>query len=193
MQIDRDALSRQYRSMADEELLALEPAELTEVARKCYQAEIERRGLHFAAEEDEGGEEVSPETAGDLEHDWMETAECACSFAQAGSSYAEEGDRACDVLRAADVPCQVILEEGTETQQALLKVMVPSALALKATSVLDVEIFNDESEGAWRGHLEHLSDADLRALHPDSVCAGWLDMAARYRRIYLEELERRRA
>jgi hypothetical protein len=53
MKITLEDLKASYRNMSDEELLDLNPGELTEMARKCYDGEMERRGLNAeAAEED---------------------------------------------------------------------------------------------------------------------------------------------
>ena len=43
MQITPEELKRAYAQMADEELIAIETDELTEVARECHAAEMERR------------------------------------------------------------------------------------------------------------------------------------------------------
>lgn len=193
MQIDREALSRHYQSLSDDELLALDRHELTEVAQQCYDDEMESRGLLLGEGEEPAGIAHDDFEPGDhVAPDWLDTAECATSFSLTGSSYAEEGKHACDVLLSAGVPCDVLLEDGTDGNAGLLKVMVPMALHLKASAVLDKEIFNKELESAWVPHLEALSDDELRALHPDAVCAGWLDLAARYKRIYQDELARRR-
>ena len=45
MKITADDLSRSYRAMSDGELLAMDQGELTDIARKCLEQEMERRGL----------------------------------------------------------------------------------------------------------------------------------------------------
>jgi hypothetical protein len=45
MKITADDLSRSYRAMSDEQLLAMDQDELTDIARKTLEAEMERRGL----------------------------------------------------------------------------------------------------------------------------------------------------
>lgn len=45
MKITADDLSRSYRAMSDEELLAMDQGELTDIARKTLEQEMERRGL----------------------------------------------------------------------------------------------------------------------------------------------------
>lgn len=55
MKITLEDLKASYRNMSDEELLDLNPGELTEMARKAYEGEIERRGLSAEAEEEQAG------------------------------------------------------------------------------------------------------------------------------------------
>ena len=64
-------------------------------------------------------------------------------------------------------------------------------LALDATSVLDREMFHEEKEDAWRNHFEELSDRKLQALNPEVFCGGYLDLVARRRRAYEDEVARR--
>jgi hypothetical protein len=81
----------------------------------------------------------------------------------------------------------------TSEEEGLLSVMVPGALSLKASSVLDRDMFNEELEETWRTHFDHLSDEELRALRPDELCAGLLDRATRLKRAYEEAVAQRRA
>ena len=43
MQVDLEYLRRQYASLSDEALLALDRSELVETAQKCYDEELVRR------------------------------------------------------------------------------------------------------------------------------------------------------
>jgi len=70
--------------------------------------------------------------------------------------------------------------------------MVPGNLNMRATSVLEREIFNAEFEENWKTHLEALSDEELRALDPEAAFCGLFDRVERVNRVYEEELERRR-
>jgi hypothetical protein len=197
VQIDREALSRHYASLSDEELLYIDPAELTEVAQECYDREFERRKLTSEpVAEDASPRHLSADAAGGhdaFEPDWLESASCACSFLQAGASYAGEVDEACEVLHAAGIPCEVVGEEPTEEGPGLIKVMVPAVLNLKANSVLDRDLYNPKLEVEWKALFQDASDSELKALRPDVICAGLLDRAARLRRIYEEEVARRKA
>jgi hypothetical protein len=195
MQIDREGLRRHYASLADEELLAIDPADLTEVARECLEHEIQQRNLTDSDEESE------PETE-DYFHppeedpDWLETAAIACNFsAPPGVVAAPEAAQACDVLRAAGIPSHITVIDADPQRETYMEyqVMVPGALSLKATAILDKEIFNAELEANWKTHLENLSDRELGALRPADICLGLVDRVERLKRVYREEVERRSA
>ncbi len=177
-----------------EELLALDPDELTDVALKCYEGELGRRDL--LAEAPEETAEVALDSSGednlDAEPDWLETAAIACSFtAHPGSVVAPEAAQARDVLLAAGIPCQMNEVPESEERSAEYQVMVPGALSLKAGSILDKEIFNPQQEADWRAHLAELSDAELGVLSPAIICEGFLDRARRLKRAYEDEIVRR--
>lgn len=199
MEIDREALRRHYESMGDEELLDLDPNELTDVARQFYEQEMQSRNLAGSAEAE--AEEDFSDSGGpafEAEPDWIETAAIACAFhAVPGSAEAPKAAHACDVLRAAGVPCHIDEvppdpEDESGSRFTEYRVMVPGALSLIAASILDKEIFNVEQEADWKTHLEALSDEELRLLNPAAICEGFLDRAARLKRVYENELNRRR-
>lgn len=192
MQIDRDALSRHYASLSEDELLALDREDLTETAQEIYDLELQKRHLTAGEEEETQNEPIYLEAEGGADPDWLESGSCACSFqAGAGNSpYAQEAERACEILRHAGVPSQVV-PEHSENAPDMLNVMVPGPLHLKASSLLDRDLFNEEMEETWRTHFAELSDDELSALTPDILCAGFLDRAARLKRIFLEEKDRR--
>jgi len=188
MEISRDDLARHYASLSDEELLAIDQDELTDLALGCYKAEISRR--HFD-EDPAASPQTRIHTPIEVPPDWLDTAASACSFAaSSGRRYAEDAERACNILLDAGIPAEAVGEER-EGEPDLLHVMVPGALSLKAASILDRDLFNEEMEESWRTHFEELSDEQLRALHPDDLCAGLLDRAARLKRVYEEALAQR--
>lgn len=193
MEISRRELETRYASFTDDQLLAIDPNDLTELAQQCYRAEVERRRLPEKTEPDEGAlNDEEPETdAYDESPDWLDTAVTACSFqAGTGRQYAQDAEQACAILDDAGIPSQVV-NEHHDGQPDLLNVMVPSSLSLKAISILDRDLFNAELEETWRIHFDQLPDEDLRALHTDDLCAGLLDRAARLKRVYEEALLRR--
>ena len=199
MQINLDDLRDHYRSLTEDELLEIERAELTEAAQKCYDEEIARRGLSASQEpatESEPEEELEALDTS-IDADWLADAAIACSYTSVpGSTAAADADHARDVLQEAGIPSQVsVLDNDPNNADSPtfpeFRVMVPGPLNLKATSVLDKEIFNEGLETAWRSHFEALTDAQLQALSPDVICAGLADRIARLKRAYHDELARR--
>ena len=199
MQINLDDLRDHYRSLTEDELLEIERADLTEAAQRCYDEEISRRGLRDhrdPAPQPEPEEEPEPVDM-DADPDWLKDAAIACSYTSVpGGTAATDADHARDVLQEAGIPCQISVEENDPNNAdgprfPEFRVMVPGALNLKATAVLDTEVFNEGLETEWRSHFEALTDAQLRALSPDVICAGLADRIARLKRAYNDELARR--
>ena len=182
MQVDPESLRQHYRSLSDEELSALRREELIEMAQE--------------SELVEGGEDYEDASAeGEVEPDWLQDAACVASFVSGGSA-ASDVDEACLALRRAGIPCQISTVEvapssGDRPAQHEYRAMVPAPLTLKATSILDKEIFNPQIEADWRIHLESLTDTELAALNPDVICAGLFDLIARLKRSYNDEVSRR--
>ena len=201
MQITSEELRRHYASLSDEEIEEIDPAGLTEVARKCYEREVDARGLTAEAAPPGAREDAveDVEESYEAEPDWLEHAACACSYtAFPGTNHAPEAARAHDALVAAGVPCHLSVSSpdgGSEDPQAYeeYRVLVPESLNLKATSVLDKEIFNAELEADWRAHFAALSEEELREVRPEVVCAGLLDRVDRLTRAYKDEVARRRS
>jgi hypothetical protein len=197
LQVTPDELRQYYASLSDEMLLQIDPADLTDAARRCYESEFAERRLTpdagpLPAEEDvQEGFEVEP--------DWLEHAACPCSFtAVPGSNHAPDAERAREVLLAAGIPCHLSVtppDPRIEDSQRFdeYRVLVPASLNLKAISVLDKEIFNADLEADWTTHFADLSDEELRALNPDVICAGLLDRVDRLTRAYNDEIARRRS
>jgi hypothetical protein len=57
MKLTAEDFTRQYRAMSDEELLAIDPEALQEIARKCHEAEKARRQLAEPLDSEEEPEE----------------------------------------------------------------------------------------------------------------------------------------
>ena len=118
------------------------------------------------------------------------------------SSYLEshgaiaDADDAYKALRAAGIPCRIdeTLSEPEPAQppRKLLQVVVPTSLTLQATSVLDRDLHNPWLEMDWRTHLSSLTDEELTKVTPEVICAGLLDRTARLKKVYLEELQKRK-
>ena len=203
MSIDPERLRQHYTKLSDEELLALNRDDLTDVAQKYYDWEIKRRGLEAPVEgeqDDEGDEtfRTSLDNASDIEIDDEEGDMFVASSFIVDRSDAAVGDAedARHALVAAGIPCRVeVREVAGEPLSAEghieRQVLVPVEWTLQATSVLDKEIFNPKMEADWKTHLEALSDNQLLALNADDICAGFLDRAERLRKAYRNEIRRR--
>lgn len=211
MRIDPQDLRRQYASLSDEALLALNRNDLIEVAQRCYDDELASRGLarrravkssiardHEATPQVHAVDAVEFDDGDGSQPAWFEEAACACTFvANPGSDAAAQAANAREALKSAGIPCEISQEQidpddGDSPPRYEYRVMVPGALNLWATSVLDKEIFNPELEAEWMTHLEALSSEELRALTPEKICAGFLDRAERLRKAYEDEIARRK-
>src|SRR5579884_1809922 len=75
VEIDSDYLRRHYAAMSDEALLSIDPSELVESARTCYQAELARRrsAPHLP------GPEKTRAVSG-VFRDWLDDAACVGIF-----------------------------------------------------------------------------------------------------------------
>lgn len=190
MQISREDLSKHYASLSDLKLLAISRNELTDLALQCYDREVKHRPLSDKTDPDEIALKIAAHDG--VPPNWLDTAATACSFqVGTGQRYAEEAERACTILRDAGIPSQVVTEHEDGVMPDLISVMVPGALSLKATSVLDRDMFNQELEETWKNHFDELSDAELCILNPDDLCSGLFDRAVHLKRVYEEALARR--
>jgi hypothetical protein len=192
MQIDRGELGRYYTSLSDEELLSLDPDELTETAQAIYDLEIKRRGLSEKPLDLEEPEVFVRSTEG-AAPDWLQDAVLACTFDIVRGD--DNAARGVAVLQAAGIPSQIEVtrEEavGRFPASARLNVMVPLSLALHAAGVLDRDLLNEEYEAEWRTHLKMLSDQALSQLNPEIFCAGLQDRLTRIKKAYTEEIAAR--
>lgn len=205
MRIDPEDFRRHYAMLSDEALFALNRSELIETAQACYDEEVAHRKAALQEPQEPSAtpeNEVEFDDEFDLDSeeapDWLDEAACACAFTVSpGAEFTPDLAKARAVLRAAEIPCYVTLEQvenppSANRQRSEYCVMVPGALNLHAASVLDRDMFNADQEDNWRAQLQTLSDEDLHRLNPDVFCAGLLDRAARLRRAYEEEVARRK-
>ena len=195
MPVNAAQLRQHYVSLSDEELLAIDPNDLTEVAKNCYESEIQRRGISVtqpsAPTEDKPATAPEWEQAGSGgESDDGDTF-VACTFTDIRGSSATDAEEAYRLLKAAGIPCRIEVHPIEESSSVEHRVVVPSAYILHATSVLDRDYFNPRLESDWKTHLESLTNEQFFRLNVDDICAGLLDRAARLRNAYLEERSRR--
>ena len=209
MQADPEYLREQYALMSDEALLEISREDLVPIAQTCYDDEVARRRLQarrefgeaVAAEEigqeqDAGPVEINP----DERPAWIEDAAVVFSTrVRAGIVVGPDIADASKALAGAGIPCFVEVADISDEVHSNSRwteewrVLVPGNLNLRATSVLDRDIFNNEFEETWRVHLETLSDSELREARPEFVFCGLFDKVERVKRVYQNEIQRRRA
>lgn len=208
MQIDRRELGRHYASLNDEELLSLKRDDLTATAQRILHLEITRRGLNqilvskTEVEETEASfcERDKRIEDGSSDPDWHHDGALACGFAdRPGSDAAERASKAQTTLKAAGIPSHLRVTPEPKLDARVepdnlytLEVLVPVGLALHAASILDRDCFNDYVESDWRDQLKILSDEDMLALDPEIFCAGMLDRVTRMKKVYAEEMAKRK-
>jgi hypothetical protein len=207
MPADLKYLREHYASLSDQALRAVHRADLVDAAQKCYDDEVKQRELASRlrpkpAEETELAEPLDPDAftdaSGDPDQpDWLEDAAAVYSRTDhpGNTQVADDLADARDTLKAAGIPCRLELTEVPEERwpaSHVWRLLVPGHLNLRATSVLERDISNQQFEGTWRAHLETLSDAELRQMNPQAVFCGLFDKVERVKRVYDEELARRR-
>jgi hypothetical protein len=208
MAADLEYLRQHYASLSDQALMAINRSDLVEAAQKCYDDEVVRRNLASRTSraprpvQAEIDEELTPASEApdlDAEPDWLEDAAEVLSRAERpGAAPAEAMVDAQNVLEDAGIPCYLQLAEIPEESSAssppthLWRLLVPGHLNLRAASILDRDIFNQDFEAEWKTHLETLSDEELREMKPEVAFSGLFDRVERVTRAYEEELARRK-
>jgi len=201
--INPEDLRKHYASLSDDALLLLERADLTPAAQKIFDLEVRRRRLDIKSAEEETD---SPSFSffrnsvdkDDEDDSSLENAFTVTTFSGTASGPAEAADARAALL-AFGIPCEITEHEIDPSEDPVplpykeYRVMVPDALSLQATSVLDTAIFNGRLEADWKTQLESLSDEELTALNVDALCAGMLDRVERLRKAYKSEVARRSA
>jgi hypothetical protein len=183
MPVDPEYLRKQYASMSDDALLAVDRSDLVEVAQKCYDDELRSRALS---------------TSGVDAPDWLDDAAEVISWAVSSGQTQSRAEGTREVLDAAGIPCHLELTEAEEEEvhrdskpTHWLRLMVPAKFSLQAASTLERDIYNQDFEDAWKAHLETLSDDELASADPEVTFCGLFDRVERVTRAHREELERR--
>ncbi len=196
MKLDVDYIRRQYASLSDDDLLEIDPSDLVEEARQCFDEELARRGL--SEESATGGNSNGQVSEGDdSEPEWLEEGiSVFVVLGQPGAHRAPKAQHAVTVLRAAGLPVylstqSVESEAGDSPPQVEYHVMVPGELSLHATSVLDREIFNADVEATWVNYFRGLPDEELREADTELLFAGFRDRLRRVTKAYKKEMGRR--
>src|SRR5580692_4503975 len=122
MRIDTQELGRHYASLSDEALLDVDPADLTETARKVYDGELARRKLSHglappavAPAPVDLDEPLEIEDEDESAPEWLENAACACTFAKDAADQGFNAVNARSALRAAGIPCHIVVTPAANT------------------------------------------------------------------------------
>jgi hypothetical protein len=144
MKLDPAELRKQYESLSDDALLAMNREDLVDLARQIYDEEVESRGLGSTAvvgtesgklPENESGEEMVEAAV----YDSRSEARLAKSF-----------------LLSAEIPCE--LENELALDDSPLRLLVPASLLDQALDVLSAEISEEELAAQAEAAGEHESD-----------------------------------
>jgi len=194
-------LRKQYASLNDDALLAIDRSELVEAAQKCLDAEMAARGLRSPVSRKAGNTGDLANEVGDEEEienqdepDWLPDAASAASFTvYPGGDAAIQLDAARHALKSAGIPCYAaVRKDAGPPVSTFYELMIPGAFSLTAQSVLDRDVYNPQLEEEWRNHFETMSDDDFRTLDLASMTAGWQDRVERLTRAYEDELDKRK-
>lgn len=127
MKVSIEEIRRQYADLSDEGLLEIEPEDLMEQARKCYDEELARRGLTR--------EQPAPP------HEVFE-ANTEAMVVAATYSTIEEAQLACDLVRAAGI------RAGLGSQNNTVLLMTPAASLEDVQEILAAPPVSDEELAA---------------------------------------------
>ena len=141
MKLDPAELCKQYDSLSDEALLAMNRGELVDLAQQIYDQELETRGLKSTADV-EGTESPLPQN---------ETGEEMVEAATYESR--SEARLAKSFLLSAEIPCE--LENEFALDNSVLRLLVPASLLDQALDVLAAEISEEELAAQAEAAAEH--------------------------------------
>ncbi len=140
MKLDIDGIRRQYAELSDEALLEIEPADLVDAARRCYDEEVARRQL---------APEVKAEAA-PLDEEELTVAGTYNSL--------DSAKTAREVLRKAGIRAYLANEFPEEEGRTLHKafgdmpLLVPLSMLEAAREIIDAQ---DEGKAIETGYIRH--------------------------------------
>jgi hypothetical protein len=188
MQLDLDYLRGQFASLSDDALLAVNRADLVEVAQRVYDDEVGRRTV--AKTESVIADAKQPP-------DWLDDAVEVYSFGVLPETNClpEAATRLRELLERSGIPHRLqvteIPAEPNKTSVHSWRLIVPKSEHLRATSALEAEIGNPEFEASWRTHLERLSNDELLNMDIKRTLPGLFDRVHRVKKAYKAEVRRR--
>jgi hypothetical protein len=130
MKLDPVELHKQYESLSDDALLAMNREDLVDLARQIYDEEVESRGLGSPASVDAESSKLPENESGE------EMVEAAVYDSRSEARLAKS------FLLSAEIPCE--LENELALDDAPLRLLVPASLLDQALDVLSAEISEEE-------------------------------------------------
>jgi Putative prokaryotic signal transducing protein len=132
MEVSLDDFRRHFELLSDAALLETNREELIDVARECFDEEVERRGLNSTAGEEAAAETV-PQPANPSEE----------LVVIATFNIPEDANLARGLLRSAEIPFH-LENEYVALGGFQLRLLVPAAFEEEAREVLEAEISEEE-------------------------------------------------
>lgn len=193
MALDLEQLRRQYAAMTDGALLEVDPSELVDAARQCYQDELKSRNLRGARPGIVSvvDDNVIEPWTDEAEPEWLPEALVAMADVPDRNGNVSVFEARL-VLRKANIPCFVSQRDPEKPGDPLsYDLMVQPGQHLLAMSILDRDFFNPQLVEDWQSHFEALSDEELMEMDADLLVAGMRDRIERLVRAYEDELLKR--
>ena len=133
MEVSADDFRRHFELLSDAALLETNREDLVEIARGCYDEEVERRGLNSPPESDDAAQEAVTHQASPGEE----------LVLIATYNIPEEASLARGLLDSAEIPYH-LENEFAALGGFQLRLMVPAAFEAEALEVLEAEISDEE-------------------------------------------------
>lgn len=168
MKVTAEELRARYAALPEDELLALDPDELMNVARQCYEAELKRRGL-------QRGPLIQPTKGEPAQVPAGEPVDLGEPLAAATFLEHTSAAMARQLLRQSEIPSYVENEHLAATGlPGELRLMVPALYLERARQLLAEFTWNEEAAAElepWDGSLQH-QFAEVNGIRMHYVEAG---------------------
>ena len=152
MQIDPEDFKRHYALLSDDALLEVDPENLVDAARACYEAELKSRQLTRTRERRQQDQEVEAQAE-----------PAGADAAVASFQYPDQLAGARDVLESAGLPYSI------RANHSRYEIVVPAEFRAQAEQKLRSQFLDPESETDYQHHFEELADEELLALNTEGL------------------------
>jgi hypothetical protein len=155
LDIDPEEIKQRYAELSDDGLLSIDRDDLTELAQRYYDAELDDRGLGAEALSAQSAKQPEPEP-GKPDEDMVLVATFLAMH---------EADLALTLLRSADIPVYLENElSSAYTGLGGLRLMVPSAFVEQAEEILGAQISEEDliAQAEAAGSLDPPDEEEAR-------------------------------